>query len=97
VSQLIEGEKTFDITIRWPEHLRGNLEAILDIPVELANNIVTNGNAPSGSQTPVSGPSSGPDTTGLGTPRPAQSGSAYVSQVSNPTAVPRLRLRQLVT
>ncbi len=97
VSQLIEGEKTFDLTIRWPEHLRGNLEAILDIPVELANNIITSGNAPTGPPTTVSGPSSGPDATGLGTPRPAQGGSVYVSQVTNPTAVPRLRLRQLVT
>ncbi len=97
VSQLIEGEKTFDITIRWPEHLRGNLEAILDIPVELANNIVTSGNAPAGSPTTVSGPSAGPDVTGLGTPRPAQGGSAYVAPVTDPTAVPRLRLRQLVT
>jgi cobalt-zinc-cadmium resistance protein CzcA len=97
VTQMIEGEKTFDISLRWPEHLRGNLEAILDIPVEVANNTVTAGNTPANAQTPVSGPSAGPDVTGLSTPRPAQGGSAYVAQVTNPTAVPRLRLRQLVT
>src|SRR5258708_29966152 len=30
VSQMIEGEKSFDITIRWPKHLREDETAILD-------------------------------------------------------------------
>jgi cobalt-zinc-cadmium resistance protein CzcA len=97
VSQMIEGEKSFDITLRWPERLRGSLEAILDIPVELANNVVTAGNTPSGQPTTVSGPSTGPDPTGFIVNRPAAGGSYYVTQVTNPTAVPRLPLRQLVT
>src|SRR5262249_935729 len=97
VSQMIEGEKSFDITLRWPARLRGSLEAILAIPVELANNVVTAGNTPSGQPTPVSGPSTGPDPTGFIVNRPAAGGSYYVTQVTNPTAVPRLPLRQLVT
>jgi cobalt-zinc-cadmium resistance protein CzcA len=97
VSQMIEGEKTFDITLRWPERLRGSLAAILDIPVELANNVVTAGNTPSGQPTIVSGPSTGPDPTGVVAPKPAAGGSYYVAQVTNPAAVPRLPLRQLVT
>ena len=46
-STMIEGEKTFDITVRWPEKLRGNESAILDIPIDAVNNTVTAGNAPS--------------------------------------------------
>ena len=42
-TQMIEGEKTFDITLRWPERLRGSEQAILDIPVDVANNLVTAG------------------------------------------------------
>src|SRR5262249_7705222 len=40
-TQMIEGEKTFDITLRWPERLRGSEQAILDIPVDVTNNQVT--------------------------------------------------------
>jgi cobalt-zinc-cadmium resistance protein CzcA len=31
-TQMTEGEKTFDITLRWPERLRGSEETILNIP-----------------------------------------------------------------
>ena len=34
-SQMIEGEKRFDIALRWPEHLRDSLENILKIPVDV--------------------------------------------------------------
>ncbi len=34
-SQMIEGEKRFDIALRWPEHLRDTLENILKIPVDV--------------------------------------------------------------
>ena len=40
VSHMIEGEKSFDITIRWPEVLRRDLASILDIPVVVADNVV---------------------------------------------------------
>jgi cobalt-zinc-cadmium resistance protein CzcA len=98
VSQMIEGEKTFDIAIRWPERLREGLREILDIPVEVSNNIVTAGSTPSAQQTPVSGPSSGPSPTGYGGPLPAPGGSQLNANLNNTTAsVPRLRLGQLVT
>jgi cobalt-zinc-cadmium resistance protein CzcA len=35
VTQVVEGEKLFDVTLRWPETLRRNEEAILDVPVDL--------------------------------------------------------------
>src|SRR5262249_40579933 len=37
-STLIEGEKRFDITLRWPEALRTSEEAILNLPVDITNN-----------------------------------------------------------
>jgi cobalt-zinc-cadmium resistance protein CzcA len=38
VSTMIEGEKRFDITLRWPGELRASEEAILNIPVDISNN-----------------------------------------------------------
>jgi cobalt-zinc-cadmium resistance protein CzcA len=97
VSQMIEGEKTFDIAIRWPENLRDGLREILDIPVEISNNIVTQGSTPAGQPTPVSGPSVGPSPTGTSAPLPAQGGSQNNASLNNSVAtVPRLRLGQLV-
>ena len=39
-TQMIEGEKNFDVTLRWPENLRDNTAAILDIPVDVGANVV---------------------------------------------------------
>jgi cobalt-zinc-cadmium resistance protein CzcA len=98
VSQMVEGEKTFDVAIRWPERLRDGLREILDIPVEISNNVVTQGSTPSVQQTPVSGPSTGPSPTGTSAPLPASGGSQGNANLNNSTAtVPRLRLGQLVT
>jgi cobalt-zinc-cadmium resistance protein CzcA len=97
ISQMIEGEKTFDIAIRWPEQLRDGVREILDIPVEIGNNVVTQGSTPSGQQTPVSGPSSGPSPTGTSAQLPALGGSQGNANLNNTVAtVPRLRLGQLV-
>jgi heavy metal efflux system protein len=98
VTQMIEGEKTFDVTIRWPERLRDSLREILDIPVEISNNVVTSGSIPNGVQTSVSGPSSGPSPSGYSGQLPALSGSLGNANLNNMTvSVPRLRLGQLVT
>ncbi len=98
ISQMIEGEKSFDVAIRWPERLRAGLREILDIPVEVANNVVTAGSTPGGQPTPVSGPSTGPSATGFGGQLPALGGSQGNTNLNNTTAsVPRLRLGQLVT
>jgi Cu/Ag efflux pump CusA len=47
-TQMIEGEKTYDIVIRWPKHLRRSEEGILDIPVDILNNTA----APAGREKP---------------------------------------------
>ena len=63
-SQMIEGERSFDITLRHPKALRSNLDAILDIPVEVSKNTVVNSQNNGQSDTPVSGPTNGPSPTG---------------------------------
>ncbi len=97
-STMVEGEKSFDIAIRWPQEMRGSEERILDILVDATNNTVTGGNTPSAAQTPVGGPSTGPSATGTSNTLPTVHGSANVAPLNNPTAsVPRRRLRELLT
>ena len=36
-TQMSEGEKSFDVTVRWPQRLRPDEQAILDIPVDVGN------------------------------------------------------------
>src|SRR5262249_40359488 len=43
VTQMREGGKTFDVTVRWPERLRADEQAILAIPVPVTGNQVTPG------------------------------------------------------
>jgi Cu/Ag efflux pump CusA len=37
MARLVEGEKSFDITLRWPQQIRGEAE-LLDLPVQLPDN-----------------------------------------------------------
>src|SRR5262249_47504808 len=94
-TQMVEGEKFFDITLRWPANRRQDLSAILDIPVDITNNQFTQGSAPGMAQTPHSGPSSGPATTGLITSYPAMFGNQFNTAFTNP--LPRVPLRELLT
>jgi cobalt-zinc-cadmium resistance protein CzcA len=97
VTQMIEKEKVFDITLRWPERLRGSEQAILDIPVDVANNVVTPGTTPGVPATPVTGPSTGVSTIGTGMPMPSLFGNVLGATLNNISGAPRVPLRQLVT
>jgi cobalt-zinc-cadmium resistance protein CzcA len=97
VSQMVEGEKTFDIALRWPERLRGNEQAILDVPVEVSNNTVTQGMTPSIAATPVTGAAVGVSTIGTVMPMPTLLGNIFNAAINNLSTVPRLRLRHLVS
>jgi Cu/Ag efflux pump CusA len=46
VTRMIEGRKTFDLTLLWPEPRRRNVESILDIPVDAIDNMPAPGEAP---------------------------------------------------
>ena len=72
---MIEGEKSFDITIRWPERLRQDETAILDIPVDVMSHQVTASVKPSVGSTPVSGGSESVASTGFANSLPSLTGS----------------------
>jgi cobalt-zinc-cadmium resistance protein CzcA len=84
---MIEGEKMFDVSVRWQKDQRSSETSILDIPVDVGNNQVTP--APVGT-----GPTPSPGGTSL--PGPALKGSQ--TDTSNPiSSTARLRLRDLVS
>jgi cobalt-zinc-cadmium resistance protein CzcA len=83
VSQVQEGGKIFDLTVRWPERLRADEQAILAIPVPVAN-IVTDS------------PGSGLSPTGTSVPKPSATGSTIVTPPLS-AASPTRRLADLVT
>ena len=97
LSQMIEGEKSFDITLRWPAILRSSAEAILNIPVEITNNQTTSGYVPTTAQTPQTGASTGVSTVGTNVVMPSKTGSQFGGTYNDPSSVPRRRLGDLVT
>jgi cobalt-zinc-cadmium resistance protein CzcA len=85
-TSMIEGEKLFDVTLRWPAAYRSSETSILDMQVDITNNQVV----------PVAGPGSTPSPTGSGVAPPSTAGSLV--NTANPiTNTPRLRLRELVS
>ncbi len=85
-STMIEGEKQFDITVRWPRERRASEETVLDIPVDIINNQVFL----------ASGPGWNPNPTGSGQLPPSKTG--YNVDTSNQiTNTPRRTLRDFVT
>ena len=94
---MVEGEKTYDITLRWPTPLRNNLSAILNIPVDVTNNIVTPSYVASRGTTTQTGGSVGISATGTFLPGPANMGSMFGATFNDPTTMPRRRLGDLVT
>ncbi len=92
MSSMVEGEKLFDIAVRWPKRLRDNETSILDVPVDVINNqVVAN---------PYPGTGGGavavPTAKGYAYPDPAAPGT--LANTANPLSnTPRLRLRDLVS
>ncbi len=97
LTQMIEGEKIFDITLRWPEALRSSLQAILDIPVDITNNQVTAGYVPSTPQTPQTGGSTGVSAVGTSVAMPSKTGSQFGGTLNDISTAPRRPLGDLVT
>jgi len=86
ITEMIEGEKFFDVCIRWPEKLRESETSILNIPVDVGNNQVIQ----------PQGPGFTPSATGTGQAPPAVGGS--LAATANPLSnTPRLRLRDVVS
>ena len=97
VSQMIEGERSFDIALRWPERLRSDESAILNIPVDVSHNVVSSGTSPSLSSTPVSGAAGGPSATGSSAALPTVTGASGNAPLNDLSRTPRRRLIDLVT
>jgi cobalt-zinc-cadmium resistance protein CzcA len=86
MSSMVEGEKLFDISVRWPRWRRGSEISILDIPVDIINNTVVQSQ----------GPSVVPSAFGYSVAPPSPKGAQ--ADTSNPiSSTPRLRLRDLVS
>ncbi len=97
-TQMTEGEKTFDIALRWPQRLRGDEQSILNIPVDITNNQVTPGSVPSLPQTPFTGTTGGISTLGTSATMPSATGNVYGgANINNLGNAPRRRLGDLVT
>jgi cobalt-zinc-cadmium resistance protein CzcA len=85
-STMIEGEKSFDISVRLPLDRRASEKSILDIPVDITNNQVVLNTGPALNPNPLGGGYGPPNKTGSST------------DTSNPIANnPRLKLRDLVS
>src|SRR5262249_31027010 len=95
--RMIEGEKSFDIVIRWPPKLRSDIDAILDIPVDITGNVVTTSTAATLAANALAGGSAAAATRGTGVPMPALVGSAFNATFWNPAVGPRIALRHLVS
>ncbi|HEY5315738.1 MAG TPA: efflux RND transporter permease subunit, partial [Pirellulales bacterium] len=96
-TKMIEGERVFDVSLRWPERLRSDEGAILNIPVDVVNNNVTAGAVSTTAQTPFTGASTGLAVTGTSLAMPAITGSMYNPASAGLNRVPRRRLIDLVT
>jgi heavy metal efflux system protein len=93
-TQTVEGEKSFAVTLRWPPAFRGDQSAILDVPVDIVNNLLTVGAMPVAAQTSTSGPATGPAASGSAQSRPAILSANLATYNS---FRPRLRLGDLVS
>jgi cobalt-zinc-cadmium resistance protein CzcA len=93
LTQMVEGERKFDVTLRWPPRLRSTPEAILDIPVDVIKNRVTVEAAVPNPRTD----SASLSAIGAATALPSVTGSSLNTTFANPAAVPRRRLGDLVT
>jgi cobalt-zinc-cadmium resistance protein CzcA len=88
-TDMVEGERSFDVTLRWPRELRQTEEQILDIPVDVVKNNI-----------PLSSDSSGNATLssiGTSVAQPNITGSEYSATGGTVSRVPRRRLKDLVT
>src|SRR5262249_203793 len=95
-TQLVEGEKLFDLSLRFKKERGQDEDASVKIAVDVTNNIVTPGYVPSLGATTHTGGSYGISTSGTALPMPAQVGSVSGATYNPLNAVPRRQLGDLV-
>src|SRR5437899_921425 len=79
-SSMIEGEKLFDIAIRWPKRLRASETSILDVLVDITNNTVIQ----------PQGPGIVPNARGFGVADPAKAGTLVDTSIPMSQQAPRI-------
>jgi heavy metal efflux system protein len=94
-TQMTEGGKTFDITVRYAPERRRSEDKILNIPVEVGNQLAAGGAAVNA--TPTTGASTGVSPTGTSTALPSLTGRSDNAVGLPGSTVPYRRLRDLVT
>ena len=95
VTRMIEGEKTFDVTIRWPRRLRSDEQAILNIPVPIRDR-TTDGSRIALVETRVSGGAVGLSPMGTIMTLPTATGNQFNAAAVS-VGTPTRRLGDLVT
>ena len=96
-SIMVEGEKRFDIAMRWPDALRSNVQAILNIPVDVQNNLITSDALPTSGATQMTSGDTGLSLIGTSENMPALRGSKFGNTFNNFDDTPRRPLGYLVT
>ncbi|MGC3972482.1 MAG: efflux RND transporter permease subunit [Pirellulales bacterium] len=89
LTKIVEGERSFDLTLRWPERLRSSADQILQIPVDVLRNSVhehREGDEDS-SISPL----------GSSRAQPSLAGTSFLSTSAYLDLVPRRRLGDLVS
>jgi cobalt-zinc-cadmium resistance protein CzcA len=92
-----EGERSFDVTLRWPTKLRETKENILDIPVDVVRNTITGNASSTTAQSSLAGTGPNVPLTGTSMSMPSIGGSAFNTMPDSVNRVPRRRLGDLVT
>jgi cobalt-zinc-cadmium resistance protein CzcA len=94
-TQMIEGEKSYDVVVRWPDRLRDDEQAILEIPVPVGNSVIDGAQVTLAS-TPTSGGAEGISASGTTLTLPAPTGNMF-NAAAFAMATPTRRLADLVT
>jgi cobalt-zinc-cadmium resistance protein CzcA len=97
ITSMIEGEKSFDVTLRLARPLRGSLSDILSVPVDVTNSQLTAGQVVGLPQTPTTGATAGVSPSGTSNPGPASTGSQSSTFNVNLLSAPRRPLGMLVS
>ncbi len=97
MTQIVEGERTFDLVLRWPEALRNSRAAILEIPVDVGRNVIEQPDDSNVPATITTGPSRGPNPRASMIDMPSLTGTNRDAAFNEAGRTPRRRLGDLVT
>ncbi len=95
-NQMVEGEKTFDMSLRLSDKWRRDEATMMRIPVDITNQQVTPSFVPGTNPTAFTGMAAGVSSVGSSQMLPSITGSQYGGTYNPQNAVPRRNLSELV-